>query len=165
MCLQRIPGLIDPLNTGPRILYVYKFGIINDTFLESPFQRAKMETKMEVPEMTFHDNLVECGLHSYLSQATTECAIKRYKALYNEPIVLLSCIVPPDTDYYVGINGDVVSQKLQINFPIHYTKAFDETFTIVLKDGSTIQFSADSKEHLMLILNYFKIDYKNIVEF
>jgi len=164
MCLQRIPGLINPLNTGDKILNVFKFGIIRDNYLTSPFQFTEIKNEMEVPEMTFRDGLVECGLHSYLTEVSAELAIKRYKTMYCEPAVLLNCIIPTNTDYYVGIRGDVVSQKLRLNYLIYYTEAFDKKFQVVLKDGSYNLFTADSKDHLMLILNYLKISYKNIVE-
>lgn len=49
---------------------------------------------------------VEKGLHAYINRVTAE------NDLYNASIVLIKCRIPKGAKYYLGMNGDIVSNRI-----------------------------------------------------
>lgn len=52
-----------------------------------------------------------CGVHAYIDLETAQRIRERY---YGKDYLILKCVIPPNTFYWEGEDGDIASRELEI---------------------------------------------------
>lgn len=130
MCLivNKNKHLLGTFKVNLKPIIVYK--IIRKTIdgFETPFRYYPIdfvENKCVFKSKLIKDgHIVDKGIHAYRSLNTAVDACERMRFLWSrDNYIVFKAIIPRFSNYYIGCNGDIVSNKMIITDEIKYAKS------------------------------------------